>query len=157
MSHISDRTHIGPRAALLGVAMLAPSLLGCGGDSAPPEAQPAPDVTTFEAGRFDDLPLHPRSDPVGPRTETDGVITRSFTTRGATAGEVVAFYADVLPDRGWTAVDAVEETGPNARQGDWSTDGWSLRVSATDAEGLDFGGESSTEVTTQYSLVLTPT
>ncbi|QYG93185.1 hypothetical protein HC251_12600 [Iamia sp. SCSIO 61187] len=146
-----------PRAVLLGMAILAPSLLGCGGDSDPPETQPAPDVSTFEAGRFEDLPLHPRSDAVGPRSETDGVITRSFRTRGATAGEVVAFYADVLPDQGWTAVGAIEETGPAAHQGDWTTDGWSLRVSATDAEGLDFGGESSTEVVTQYSLVLTPT
>ena len=93
MRQTTPRTHIGRPAALLGVATLVASLLGCGGASDPPESQPAPDVSTFETGRFDDLPLHPAPPPL--RTETD-------------------------------------------------------------ASGPDDGGESSTEVVTRYSLVLTP-
>ena len=141
----------------MAAAMTSAVLLGCGGDGDPLETQPAPDVSTFEAGRFDDLPLHPRSDAIGTRSEEDGVITQSYGTRGATTREVLAFYEDVLPDRGWTQVGQVEETGTAAHQGDWSSEGWSLRVSATDGSQLEFGGESSNEVLTQYSLVLTPT
>lgn len=146
-----------PLLMTLATIVTSAALLGCGGDGDPPETQPAPDVSTFEAGRFDDLPLYPRSDPVGTRSEKDGVITQSYATRGATTDEVLDFYVDVLPDRGWTQVGQVEETGPSAHQGDWSSEGWNLRVSATDGSQLDFGGESSNEVVTQYSLVLTPT
>ena len=145
------------RPVVIALTVAVASLLsGCGGDSDPPEAQPAPGVSTFVAGRFDDLPLHPRSDPVGRRSETDGVITRSFATRGITTEGVLEFYADVLPDRGWTPVGQVEATGPAAHQGDWASEGWQLRVSAIDATNLNVDGEGSDDVVTQYSLVLTP-
>jgi hypothetical protein len=137
------------------VALVALLLVAACGDGGPPEAQPAPGVSTFEVGRFEDLPLHPRSDPVGTRSETDGVTTQSFVTDGVTTRDVLEFYERVLPERGWVPIGQIERTGPDAHRGDWQQDGWSLQVSASDAAALDTGGQVADEVTTQYSLILT--
>lgn len=154
--HHRTSRRAGRRVRTLVAAFAAIPVLSCGADEAQPATQPAPDVTTFEPGRFDDLPLHPRSDPVGERTESDGVSSRSFSVRGTTPREVLEFYERVLPERGWTAVGTVEETGPSAYQGDWSAEEWTLRVSANDASGLDDGNDTSSSVITQYSFVLSP-
>ncbi len=40
-------------------------------------SQPAPAVTTFGQGDFENLPLPPRSEPLGERSEEDGAVARS--------------------------------------------------------------------------------
>ena len=60
-------------AAAAGVLTMA--ALGCGSGEKQPAAQPVPEVTSFERGRFDDLPVFFRSDPLGPRSEKDGVVS----------------------------------------------------------------------------------
>lgn len=53
---------------------LAAATAGCGGttSSDSPSAQPTPNVTTFEPGRFDDLPRFPRREPLGPKNGSYG-------------------------------------------------------------------------------------
>lgn len=133
-------------------------LAACGDDPANPAAQPAPAVTTFEQGGFDDIPLPVKSEPLGPRSETGGVVTRSYDVRGTTPQAVLSFYADALENDGWVPVGAVEQLGVDTYRGDWTnTESQAqLRVSATDAPALGGDEDRGASVLTQYSLTLTP-
>jgi len=126
---------------------------GCQAPDPQPEAQPAPDVTTFQPGRFDDLPLVPRSDPVGPRTDADGVTARSYRTLGTTARDVLEFYRAELPPR-WHLVHGIEQLGERTFRADWSDGAYRLRVSATYEHTLDVDDNASSERPIQYSLTL---
>lgn len=128
---------------------------GCGAEDLGPTAQPAPDVTTFQPGRFDDLPLYPRSDPVGPRTDAGGVAARSYRTIGTTAREVLEFYRNELPET-WHLVHGIEELGESTYRADWSDGTYRLRVSATREPTLDIEDNASPERVVQYSLTLRP-
>ncbi|MDP9019389.1 MAG: hypothetical protein M3N25_01070, partial [Actinomycetota bacterium] len=68
------------RVALVIVAATLLLVAGCGADS-DEGTQPRPDVTTFEEGTFDDIPLVPESDPLTPPNEEDGVDARSYVVR----------------------------------------------------------------------------
>ena len=127
---------------------------GCGTPDDDEGTQPAPAVTSFEQGRFDDLPLPTESEPVGKRSEQDGVVTRSYKVEGMTPQHVLAFYEETLADRGWTSL-GVEEMR-NGYRGDWSIEDWELRVSANQAPGLGESPNSDAKLLTQLSLVLTP-
>jgi hypothetical protein len=140
-------------AAILAFA-LATAACGTARDGPSPEAQPTPNVTTFEVGRFDDLPLFPRSDPLGPRNEKSGVIARSFVARGTTPEQVLDFYLRSLGD-GWRLLKAPEKIGEGTYRGDWTSGNWQLRLSATEEPELD-PDNASKDVTVQYSLTLTP-
>ncbi len=128
--------------------LVAMALGGCGTREEREGTQPAPGVTTFEQGRFDDLPLAPRSDPIGPRSEKDGVVSRSFTAKGTTPEQVLRFYEQNLA--GWTQVEPVHEVGTSSYRGSWLRDEWLLEVSAGRAPALD----DRLEAQAQYSLVL---
>lgn len=112
--------------------------------------QPAPAVTTFEQGRFDDLPLAPRSDPVGPRSEKEGVVTRSFSAKGTTPEQVLRFYEQNLT--GWRQLEPVHEVGTSSYRATWAQGEWLLEVSSGRAPALD----APLEAQVQYSLVLRP-
>lgn len=131
------------------------ALAACGGGSADgPVAQPAPGVTAFVSGDFDDLPLVPGSEPFGERSEKDGVTTQTFKVRGYTAEAVIEFYAGALPSSGWRQVAPAFREDTSTRS-DWVTDGWRLEISAfgiADGSQDDGGGEE----VVQYSLVLRP-
>lgn len=141
------------------VSLTAAVILGaCGDDPESPAAQPAPAVTTFEQGGFDDIPLLPQSDPLGPRSETDGVVTSSYDVRGTTPQAVMAFYAETLEPDGWVPVGQAEQLGLDTFQGDWTNtrSRSRLRVSATDTPALGGDEDRGGSVLTQYSLTLTP-
>lgn len=134
-------------AALIGV--------GCGSEEEPPAAQPVPGVTTFEPGRFDDLPQYPRSEPLGPRSEEKGVVSRSFKVRGASPEQVLNFYVDALEEP-WRLVTEVEKLGAGTFRADWTAEEYRLRVSATREPELDSQDDASETFATQYSLTLRP-
>ena len=145
-----------PGCALIPAAVLLSLILaGCGSRDADPAAQPAPGVTTFEQGRFDNLPQYPRSEPFGPRSEKDGVVARSFKVKGATPDQIMNFYRDSLKDR-WTMVTGVEKLGVGTLRADWRDGEFRLRVSATRESELDDRDDAGTSAVAQYSLTLNP-
>ncbi len=136
-------------------AFLALTAPGCGAADTPPAAQPAPEVTTFEQGRFDDLPVYFRSDPLGPRSEKQGVVTRSYEASGASPEQVLEFYRNALDYR-WRMVTPIERIGVGTVRADWEDGQYRLRVSATEAPALDTSDGGVHAVVTQYSLTLHP-
>lgn len=146
-----------PRNHVVVAAVTAATLLllnGCGGDGEEqPATQPAPGVTTFEQGRFDDLPLLPDSERFGPRSEKDGVVAQTYRTDGVTPQEVVDHFERELPPSGWRMAEPVHRSDTGSR-GDWVTDDWRLEVSAAPVP--DRRDPSSPEEVVQYSLVLRP-
>ncbi len=134
---------------------LALLVAGCAPRGEDPATQPAPDVTTFEQGRFDDLPQFPRSDPVGPRTEEAGVVARSYGARGASPEQVLEFYKEAL-EEGWNMVTPIERLGPSTFRAEWVSDEYRLLVSATRESTLDPPDDAANPVVTQYSLTLHP-
>ncbi len=151
------RRNRGRRAAHLAAAAATLVLLiaGCAPRDGDPEAQPAPDVTTFEQGRFDELPQFPRSDPVGPRTETEGVVARSYRARGTSPEQVLEFYKDALDER-WQMVTPIERLGEGTFRAEWVSDDFRLLVSATRESTLDTPDDAANPVVSQYSLTLHP-
>lgn len=136
------------------VAVVLAVLAGCGEKREERQGtQPVPDVTTFEQGRFDDLPLLPDSRPFGPRSEKDGVVSRTYRTNGVTPEGVVDYYERELPTAGWEKAEPVHRSDTEWR-GDWVIDDWRLEVSAAPVP--DRRDPSSPEVAVQYSLVLRP-
>lgn len=146
------------RFAPILVAVAVVLLASCGGDDQDEQregTQPAPDVTSFEQGNFDDLPLMPTAEALGRRTEKDGVVSRTYEVRGSLPREVLDFYEDALPRQGWSPTGPVEDIGRSAFRGEWETEGWLVQVSSSPATGLDGDGDSNA-VRSQYSLVLEP-
>ncbi len=68
-------------------------------DDEPEATQPSPTETTFEQGTFDNLPIYPRSEPLGERNEKDGVVSRSYRSTGIAPQTLLGFYADELEAR----------------------------------------------------------
>ena len=144
------RLRVGAVAFLLGLGLVA-----CGDNSPDEGTQPAPAVTTFEQGPFDDLPQFPRSEPVGPRSEKDGVVARSYKATGASPQQVLEFYRDGLPPQ-WKMVAPIEKLGADTFQADWVDESYRLRVSATREDLLDSDDEAVDPTVSQYSLTLHP-
>lgn len=145
-----------PRRALVPAAVLLSLVLaGCGPRDPDPVAQPVPDVTTFEQGRFDNLPLYPRSEPLSPKTEEDGVVARSFKVRGASPDQIMTFYRDALKER-WRMVTDIEKLGVGTLRADWTDDEFRLRVSATREGEIDDPDDAARSAVAQYSLSLNP-
>ncbi len=136
-------------------ALVALGLGGCGAGETDPVAQPAPGVTTFQEGRFDDIPQFPRSEPLGPRHKKDRVVTRSYKAPGASPDQVLDFYRRALQER-WNMVTAVEKLGVGTLRADWVDDDYRLRVSATRESLLDSQDDASQTAVAQYSLTLHP-
>lgn len=143
------------RAPVLLAVLLSLVVAGCGSRDPDPVAQPAPGVTTFEEGRFDNLPQYPRSEPLGPRHEKDGVVARSFKVQGASPDQILNFYRDALKER-WRMVTGVEKLGVGTLRADWTNDEYRLRVSATRESELDEPDDAATSVVAQYSFTLNP-
>ena len=133
----------------LGAVVAALLLVSCGNGSKQPQAQPAPEVTVFRGGAFDQLPRYPRSDQLNQPVETDNVVTQSFSVPNATPKQVLDFYHDHLP--GWNQMGAVQASGTDSYQGAWVKGDRELRVTATKAPTLSKG-----QPVVQYSLELGP-
>ncbi|MGI8985146.1 MAG: hypothetical protein ACR2HM_11565 [Acidimicrobiales bacterium] len=145
-----DRKWLGLATAFV---LFAAGACGTVGDASP-GAQPTPNVTTFEAGVFDDLPRFPRSEPLGPRNEKKDVVARSFQARGTTPQQVLDYYRlNLAPP--WTVVRAPEKLGVGTYRADWTNGDWQLRVSATEEPILD-PDNASKDLTVQYSMTLSP-
>ena len=146
----------GPRRVVpLLMAATSALLAACGADS-DEGTQPRPDVTTFEEGTFDDLPLVPESDPVTPPNQENEVDTRSYVVRNTTPEQVLEFYEQQLAE--FTVVSAPDEIGEDTYRGRWQLDGGRvLTVSATPGESLQSGDSAyAGEFLAQYSLTLAP-
>ena len=136
--------------SVAGLVVLALSAAGCGRASEE-GTQPRPDVTTFEQGDFDDIPLLAGSDPLSPPTEEQGSVARSYQVRDTTPKGVLDFYVEQLADA--EVLEEPGDIGANTFRGRWRLDqGRVLTVSATGAPTLD----GDAEVLTQYSLSLAP-
>ena len=143
------------RVVPLLIAAASVLVAACGADS-DEGTQPRPDVTTFEEGTFDDIPLVPESDPVTPPNQEDGVATRSYVARNTKPAEVLEFYEKQLAE--FTVVSAPEQIGEGTYRGRWQLDGGRvLTVSATPGESLQSGDSAyAGEFLAQYSLTLAP-
>jgi len=141
------------RHTLCGVALFCGVMTGGCADASDEGTLPAPDLTTFEKGAFDNLPQLPRSEPFGARSEKNGVVTRTYRATGYTPSAVIDFYKRNLFAEGWTQAEPVYRADAQAR-GDWVNDDWRLEVSAAPIP--DRQNPASTEAVVQYSLVLRP-
>jgi hypothetical protein len=144
--------HVGTTAALACLLAVA----GCGDDDGTtPEAQPAPDATTFEEGDFEDLPLPPLAEPFGERSEEDGIVTRSFVIRNRTPEDVMTFYETELSEA--QVVTAPEQSGADTLRAEWLLDdGRTLLVTSLPAPTAEGDEVEDADVVTQFSLTLRP-
>jgi hypothetical protein len=140
------------RAFVAAAAWIA--LSGC--NASDEGTQPAPSVSSFTQGDFEGLPLPPRSEPVGGRTEERGVVARSYAARDTTPEAVMDFYAQELESA--AVLEPPDELGIGTFRGRWLVGNGELTVSATRESSLDaierFGDEAG--VVTQFSLSLAP-
>jgi hypothetical protein len=138
-------------SALLCVLTL--SLLGaCADDGRQPDTQPAPEVNTFSAGDFDDLPLPAGAKRAGERSERDGVVTQSFFVPNTSPEQVLEFYASVFDEQNIPVIDEPAPAGTTAWRGRWLIEDRQLLVSATTAP----SAQGDDERVTQFSLELSP-
>jgi hypothetical protein len=137
-------------ATVLGIVVLMIITGACGDDggngSNAAHDQPGPDVTQLVTGRFDELPVLPRMNALGPERKTDGVTTRSYELPGVTPHTAMAEYSDLL--RGWAAVSRTRAIGTASYQSVWASAGFDLVVTTSNAPSVGNG------VTTQLSLQL---
>ncbi|MGH9039790.1 MAG: hypothetical protein ACRDZ3_06130 [Acidimicrobiia bacterium] len=121
--------------------------------------QPAPGVSTFEQGLFDEIPRYQPSEPLGPRSEETDVVAQSFRARDVKPVELLAFYQARLEPR-WERLEEPRRIGVgNTWQGAWGLDRWRLTISATEAPALEEAtGPAAAQATfhTQYNLSLAP-
>lgn len=146
-----------PRLRCLLVLVLAGAVAGWG--SASDEGtQPRTNVSTFEQGDFDDIPLLPTSEPLSPPNEEDGAVARSYVVRDTAPSEVIDFYVEQLAEDELVA-EPVEIGGQHLPGSLAARPGRILTVSATAANNLDAPADFSEgiETFTQYSLSLSPT
>lgn len=107
-------------AALVGIGF-AVGARALSGDRATPRteggAQPAPSVSAFVAGDFDQLPKPPTARPLGNRADDNGVYTQSFAVRNTTLDAVFAFYNRALP--GAVVTRPVADVAADTQRGQW--------------------------------------
>ena len=137
-----------PLLALAVSATVAIGLTAAGCSDAHGDAQPAPGISSFAPGNFDQLPHYRGSAAAGARSEKDGVVTRSYLVEHTSPALILDFYEQEMT--GWHALGKVRE-GPDALHEDFRRDdGSRLRVSA---ETLSRGGTDMAP-SVQYSLEL---
>lgn len=138
------------------VAAIAPVVVACGDNESQPEAQPLEDSAEFDEGVFGDLPLYPRSAPLGDVARTEDSVSRSYRATMASPAMVLEFYEDSLVD--WQVVEAPKQIGAGeTMRGVWRDGEFELTVSATAGptvpEENGTGGGDNVEAS-QYSLSL---
>ncbi|MBW3662781.1 MAG: hypothetical protein KY469_06750 [Actinobacteria bacterium] len=152
--------HRGPRRLAVTV-VAAFAVLGVACDTAPTDPEAGGDLgvefgeqPAELASEFEQLPVAPGSQAVGPDMETEaaeGAVTRSYEVAGRTPQQVLEFYERELDSRGWVPRVAPTQAGARAWQGEWThpeIGAW-LIVSAS-----PFEPGSEDEIVSQYSLVL---
>lgn len=146
----------GRRTVAFVALALALAIGACGSDrdGGGPSAQPTPDATTFQPGQFDDLPVFPRSEPLGPRNDENGSVSRSFVALGTNPEAILRYYRGALGEE-WRLMHEFERLGQGTYRADWTDGQWRLRISATEEPSVDIDN-ASRETTVQYSLHLHP-
>lgn len=130
--------------------------MGCTGDggaSTNDDLEVVGDGQQF-GGRFADLPLLPRSDPISELTERSGTVTRSYQAEGASIDRVMSFYEDRLPALGWEVLLEPQRSGTSTIQAEWRDGDLVLRITANDAAGLGGDTNPTESVRSQYSLIM---
>lgn len=154
--HASARKRRRPCSGALMAGAVAMSIAFASCSPSDEGTQPAPAVTTFGQGDFEGLPLPPRSEPLGQRSEQDGVVSRSYAVRDTSPELVLEFYSQRLPAS--AVVEQPHEIGVGTLRGRWLLDGRELTVSATVDDTLEaierFGEDAG--VISQLSLSLGP-
>lgn len=136
--------------ALVLASLLALAAGACSGDSAESnDAQPAPEVSTFAPGGFDDVPRYRGSQEAGPRSEDGDVVSQSFFVEGADPQMVIDFYRNQL--QGWEF--SGERDVGDALTAEFTEPGEGGRRLEVSAGVTNRGGLDMTQ-TLQYSLVL---
>jgi hypothetical protein len=108
---------------------------------------PAGDPDTVNAD-FEGVPLYPGSEPIGVRSEKDGVVTRSFRSPSAQPNEVMSHFVNTLGE----PAGGVDDIGDGLRGEFRTEDARPLTISVTRLGGNP--GDTSPGV--QYSLVVHP-
>ena len=140
--------------AVIGAVLSA--LVGACGNDTPGRTQSAGESTQFDDGAFGDLPLYPRSAPLGEVTRTEDTVSRSYRATMASPRMVLEFYEDSLVD--WDIVEAPKQIGAGSTmRGVWRGRGFELTVSATEGptvpeENAEGGNDDG--AVSQYSLSL---
>ncbi len=145
-----------PRLRCLLVLVLAGAVAGCG--SASDEGtQPRTDVSTFEQGDFDDIPLLPTSEPLSPPNEEDGTVPApTWCATPPPARSSTSTWSSWPKPSSWPNRWRSGQHLPGSLA---ARPGRILTVSATAANNLDAPADFSEgiETFTQYSLSLSPT
>lgn len=137
------------------IAVAAIAIAGAACTPSDEGTQPRPDVSTFEQGDFNDIPLLPRSEALSPPNEEAGNVARSYVVRNTAPEDVLGFYEEQLATS--EIVEEPASIGVNTFRGRWRLDGGRvLTVSATLANLGDVPDIPDSEQTTQYSLSLSP-
>lgn len=138
-------------ATAAGLALVAGIGLGACSDNES-GTQPAPDVSTFQQGDFGDIPLPGSTEQIGERTETDGVVTASYSVDMRTGGQLAEWFDRELAERGWQTAVVPQETAEALWRADWVKDGRRLELSTASYGTADLeAGELL-----QFSLTLSP-
>ena len=131
------------------------ALAGCGGDDEP-QARPSSEGAAFVGGSFEELPLPPLAEPLGPEREVgQGVVVRSYGVRDATVESVMSFYEDALADEAVIAAVSDAPGDASVLRGEWRHGGRRLRVTVQAAPAAD--EEPGVERRVQVTLELHPT
>jgi hypothetical protein len=137
------------RWAIAATVLIAVAFAGCSHSNA--ATQPAPNVTTFQRGVFDELPLPPRATPIGSRSDHGSVVTRSYKVPGTTPSDVLEFYRRTLTD--WQMIEKPHPVGTSTVRGTWTKGPNRLEIAAYAATTVGTGAPSG-GVDSQLSLVL---
>lgn len=145
--------------ALCAALVMVVAACGDGGSAGSPVARR--DRTTVATttrppftGDLADLPRPDGSRPVGDGSARGRYATQSYEVDGMTPEAILDFFAEALPERGWTEAEAPRRNGTAAFEGGWVQADHHLRVTAVEAGGL--GDADGSTPPTQFSLELRP-
>ena len=128
--------------------------LGCSSDDAArgPAGDPRVLTTVGDTDTanedFEGIRLYPGSEPVGTRTEKDGVVTQSFSTASGRPAEVISHFVNTVGE----PIQETQDVGDALRAGFRIEDSRRLEVSVIQLDERGF----ETEPGVQNSLVLHP-
>ena len=140
------------------LALVVGVVAGCsdGGDD---EAVPAPGPAQFADGDLSEIPLPTGATAIGPRSEDEGVVSRSYGVENLPPNELAEQMDVDLLAAGWEELLAFEESGQQVFRGEYAKDERRLEVAISPGAGLSDQGpqlEGEEVEGSQISLVLHP-
>lgn len=148
---------------LAAVLLLAAGVLVACGEAEDPEAtpEPAPGREGFVEGDFDDVPVIPRAEPVGPAvSREEGTVARTYKVQALNPRQSIQEWGTLLSERDWDRVEGPREMGQGIWRSDWLADDRRLELVATPTDAVPADeatpGESSERFPTTVSVLLYP-